>query len=50
MTQGRTAEAQAVWVAWLNPYSKMQQVDAVTAGIMLLLIGTGCQQQLKPIS
>lgn len=26
--QGRTAEAHTVWVAWLNPHSKMQQEDA----------------------
>lgn len=40
--QGRTTEAQAVWVAQFNPHSKMQQVDAATAGILLFLIGTSC--------
>lgn len=49
-TQGRTTGAQAAWVAWLNPYSEMQQEAAATAGTELLLRGTGCHQQQTPRS
>lgn len=48
--QGRTVEAQAVRAAWFNPHSEMQQADAATAGIVLLLKGTDCQQELTPMS
>lgn len=46
--QGRSTEAWAVWVAWLNPYTEMQAT--ATAGIMLHLRGICWQQQLTTTS